>query len=48
MPAAATRRRFFEQAARDKQLLMGFHFPFPGLGYVLAQGDTFAWQSYTE
>ncbi len=32
--AEATRRRIFDQAATDKALLIGYHWPFPALGHV--------------
>jgi len=40
--AAATRRRLFRQAADEKLLVAGYHFPFPGLGRIVDQGD--AWR----
>jgi glyoxylase-like metal-dependent hydrolase (beta-lactamase superfamily II) len=36
--AVATRRRVYDMAAADKMLLAGYHFPFPGLGYVEKAG----------
>lgn len=41
----ATRRRVFDQAAREHTLLMAYHLPFPGLGYVSRQGHGWAWQA---
>lgn len=41
--AIATRRRILGQAASDRTLVMGYHFPFPGLGYVEAAGSAFRW-----
>jgi glyoxylase-like metal-dependent hydrolase (beta-lactamase superfamily II) len=41
-----TRRRVFEQAAREGSLLMAYHLPFPGLGYLSQQGSGWHWQSY--
>ena len=40
--AAATRRRLFKQAAEDKLLVAGYHFPFPGVGRIVEQGS--AWR----
>jgi glyoxylase-like metal-dependent hydrolase (beta-lactamase superfamily II) len=34
----ATRQRVLAQAARERTLLMAYHVPFPGLGYVTQQG----------
>lgn len=33
--ALASRRRIFDRAAADRALVLGFHFPFPGLGRLL-------------
>jgi glyoxylase-like metal-dependent hydrolase (beta-lactamase superfamily II) len=41
--AARSRRRLLDQAATDEMLILGFHFPFPGLGYALEHGDTYRW-----
>jgi len=40
----ATRRRLLKRAATEKALVLGFHFPFPGLGHVSPSGDTWQWQ----
>ena len=39
--AAATRRAVFGQIAADRIPFIGYHMPFPGLGYVEAAGDGF-------
>jgi len=39
--AAATRRRVLGMAASDGTLVLGYHFPWPGLGWVEAAGDAF-------
>jgi len=36
--AARTRRRFLDMASVEKALVAGYHFPFPGLGYVEKDG----------
>jgi glyoxylase-like metal-dependent hydrolase (beta-lactamase superfamily II) len=36
--AAQTRRRFYDMAASEKAMVVGFHFPFPCLGYVEKDG----------
>lgn len=41
--AFATRRRIFDQAAADRMLVLGFHFPFPGLGNILRTDTGYAW-----
>ena len=39
-----TRRRLLDRAAAEKALVYVFHFPFPGLGYVIQKGDGWQWQ----
>ena len=40
----ATRRRILNKAAEEKALVLAFHFPFPGLGYVIRKGNGWQWQ----
>ena len=40
----ATRRRLLNRAAAEKALVLGFHFPFPGLGHVIQKGEGWQWQ----
>lgn len=37
--AEATRRRLFDRLAADRTLIAGYHWPFPGLGYVRKEGE---------
>ncbi len=37
--AVSTRRALLDQAASDDLMLFGYHFPFPGLGYIAADMD---------
>ncbi len=39
-----TRRRILAKAATEKALVIAFHFPFPGLGYVIQKGKEWQWQ----
>lgn len=39
--AAATRRRLLGMMAADKVPFIGYHMPFPGIGYVETRGDGF-------
>jgi len=39
----STRRRLFDLAAREQLLVMPYHFPFPGLGHIAAEGDHWSW-----
>lgn len=41
--ALAARRRIFDMAAADRTLVLGFHYPFPGLGRMLKTDDGYAW-----
>jgi glyoxylase-like metal-dependent hydrolase (beta-lactamase superfamily II) len=41
--AAQTRRRVLDLAATDRVQVLGYHFPFPGLGHVVTQGFGFRW-----
>jgi len=41
--AGKTRRRLLDRAVADEMLILGYHFPFPGLGYALEYGDAFRW-----
>jgi glyoxylase-like metal-dependent hydrolase (beta-lactamase superfamily II) len=42
--ALASRRRLLERAVARKALVHAFHFPWPGLGRVVQQGDAWQWQ----
>ncbi|MDF0582634.1 MBL fold metallo-hydrolase [Bradyrhizobium yuanmingense] len=41
--ALQSRRRIFDRAAADKLLVLGFHYPFPGLGRILRTDGGYAW-----
>jgi glyoxylase-like metal-dependent hydrolase (beta-lactamase superfamily II) len=40
-----TRRKILAMAATSKDLVIAFHFPFPGLGRVVRKGKTWRWQT---
>ncbi len=42
---ALTRRKMFDRAVADNLLLTGSHIDFPGLGRVLRQGESYAYQA---
>jgi glyoxylase-like metal-dependent hydrolase (beta-lactamase superfamily II) len=44
--AIATRCALVAQAESENLLLMAFHFPFPGMGYVRRRDDLLAWEPY--
>jgi len=41
--AGQTRRKILDRAATDEMLILGYHLPFPGLGYALRDGDAYRW-----
>lgn len=41
--ALASRRRIFDMAAAERTLVLGFHYPFPGLGRILKTDTGYAW-----
>ena len=41
--AARVRRSLFDRAAADRTPVLGFHFPFPGLGRITVDGDVYRW-----
>ncbi|WP_105403755.1 MULTISPECIES: MBL fold metallo-hydrolase [Neorhizobium] len=41
--ALASRGRIFDMAAADRLLVLGFHYPFPGLGRILKTDTAYAW-----
>lgn len=46
--AAETRRAVFENAADEGLLFSAYHFPFPGVGRIVRQGDALRWQPHTQ
>jgi glyoxylase-like metal-dependent hydrolase (beta-lactamase superfamily II) len=40
-----TRHKLLDMASAAKDLVMAFHFPFPGLGRVVRKGKTWRWQT---
>ena len=42
--AASDRRQLLDLAADQQALVFGAHFPFPGLGHVIRQGEGWRWQ----
>jgi len=42
--AVITRHEVLNGASADKVLVMASHFPFPGLGYIMKDGETWTWQ----
>jgi glyoxylase-like metal-dependent hydrolase (beta-lactamase superfamily II) len=41
---AGSRRRLLDMASAEKDLVMAFHFPFPGLGHIIRKGKSWQWQ----
>jgi glyoxylase-like metal-dependent hydrolase (beta-lactamase superfamily II) len=42
--AMASRRRLAERAVTERALVHAFHFPYPGLGHIVQQGDAWQWR----
>ena len=40
---AATRRRIFDMVSNEKLAVIGYHMPFPALGYVEKVGNSYRW-----
>lgn len=38
---AATRRRILDMAVADNMVMLGYHFPFPGVGQVMRDGAAY-------
>lgn len=41
--AAKSRQRLLDRVSVDRVKVLGYHFPFPGLGHVLAEQEGFRW-----
>ncbi len=41
--AVATRQRLFGMAAADRTMVVGYHFPWPGVGYIKHESNAFAY-----
>ncbi|MFZ7093456.1 MBL fold metallo-hydrolase [Primorskyibacter sp. 2E233] len=37
----ATRKRLLDMAVADRMAVLGYHFPFPGVGHVMKEGDAY-------
>lgn len=42
--ASATRQRFVAWAGGERILVFGYHFPFPGLGYISPANESWRWE----
>jgi glyoxylase-like metal-dependent hydrolase (beta-lactamase superfamily II) len=45
--AAATRKRVFDMLATDRLPIVGYHMPFPSVGYVERLGSGYRWLAHT-
>ena len=45
--AIATRRRILEMAASDEMFVIGFHMPFPGIGFVERSNGHYRWVTHS-
>ena len=44
---AATRKRVFDMLATDRLPVIGYHMPFPSVGYVERRGTAYRWLPHT-
>ena len=42
-----TRQRLLKRAAAEEALVLAFHFPFPGFGHIVQEGEGWKWQPMT-
>ena len=42
--ARETREKTLAERAKSRELVFTPHFPFPGVGRIVAAGDAYAWQ----
>ncbi len=42
--AARSRNQLLDRATADEMFILGFHFPFPGLGYAIKNDKAYRWQ----
>ena len=40
----ASRKEILDKASTEEAMVMAFHFPFPGLGYITSKKDVWKWQ----
>lgn len=45
--AVTTRRNLLQRAADERLRIYGYHFPFPGLGYISAQGEGYQFEPFS-
>jgi hypothetical protein len=43
--AKTTRLATLARLAKEQELVYSPHFPFPGVGHIVAEGDGFAWKA---
>jgi hypothetical protein len=44
---AATRRKIYDLASRERLLVMGYHTSFPSIGFVQRAGSAYRWVPLT-
>jgi glyoxylase-like metal-dependent hydrolase (beta-lactamase superfamily II) len=45
--AISTRRNLLDRVASDNLLIFGYHFPFPGIGVIAAEGDSWRFTPFS-
>jgi len=43
--AIKSRKAILDRVATEQTMVMGYHFPFPGLGHVVRQGNAYRWEA---
>lgn len=43
--SAQTRVKMLDRLAQDKHAVLSYHFPWPGLGHIIRDGEAYAWAS---
>ena len=41
--SAQSRKRMLDRLATDRQAILSYHFPWPGIGHVAKEGEGFGW-----
>jgi glyoxylase-like metal-dependent hydrolase (beta-lactamase superfamily II) len=43
--AIKSRKAILDRVATEQTMVMGYHFPFPGLGHVVRQDNAYRWEA---
>ena len=45
--AATTRKRLLDMMATDRTAFIGYHMPWPGIGYIARNGDGYRYEAHS-